>query len=77
MTPPIPPDHTTASRVVIRAPNWLGDAILALPAMAAIRRHFKDAHLAIAAPAGFADVFREEIDAAPDQVIALPSKPSA
>jgi heptosyltransferase-2 len=73
----IPPDHTTASRVVIRTPNWLGDAVLALPAMAAIRRHFKDAHLAIAAPAGFADVFRERIDAAPDQIIALPSKPAA
>jgi len=73
MTPPIPPDRTVASRVVIRAPNWLGDAVLALPAMAAIRRHFKDAHLAIAAPAGFADVFRENIGAAPDQIIALPA----
>jgi heptosyltransferase-2 len=77
MTAPIPPDHTVASRVVIRAPNWLGDAVLALPAMAAIRRHFKDAHLAIAAPAGFADLFRERIDAAPDEIIALPSKPAA
>lgn len=77
MTPPIPQDHTVVSRVVIRAPNWLGDAMLALPAMAAIRRHFKNAHLAIAAPAGFADIFREEISAAPDQVIALAAKPAA
>ncbi len=77
MTPPIPPDHTEASRVIVRAPNWLGDAVLALPAIAALRRHFKDAHLAIAAPAGFADVFRENIDARPDEVIALGSKPRA
>ena len=28
------------ARLVVRAPNWLGDAVLALPAMAAIRRHF-------------------------------------
>lgn len=76
MTTPIPEDHTVVSRVVIRAPNWLGDAVLALPAMGAIRRHFKDAHLAIAAPAGFADVFREDIAAKPDEVVALPSKPA-
>ncbi len=77
MTTPIPEDHTVVSRLVIRAPNWLGDAVLALPAMAAIRRHFQHAHLAIAAPAGFADMFRERIDAAPEQIIALPSTPSA
>ena len=77
MTTPIPPDHTVASRVVVRAPNWLGDAVLALPAMAALRRHFADAHFAIAAPAGFAEMFRENIAAKPDEVIALPAKPAA
>lgn len=82
MTAPIPQDHTVVSRLVVRAPNWLGDAVLALPAMAALRRHFANAHLAIAAPAGFADVFREEIfhgDKArrPDEVIALGAKPAA
>lgn len=77
MAPPIPPDHTEAARVILRAPNWLGDAVLALPAMAAIRRHFRSAHLTIAAPAGFADIFRENIDARPDEVMALASKPAA
>lgn len=76
MTPPIPEDHTEVSRLVVRAPNWLGDAVLALPAMGALRRHFKDARLAIAAPAGFADIFREDINARPDEVIALGSKPA-
>jgi heptosyltransferase-2 len=75
MTSPIPEDHTVVSRLVVRAPNWLGDAVLALPAMAAIRRHFSDAHLTIAAPAGFADIFREDIAARPDEILALPSKP--
>jgi heptosyltransferase-2 len=75
MTKPIPEDHTVVSRLVVRAPNWLGDAVLALPAMAAIRRHFPEAHLTIAAPAGFADVFREEIAAKPDAILALPSNP--
>jgi heptosyltransferase-2 len=76
MTTPIPEDHTVVSRLVVRAPNWLGDAVLALPAIGALRRHFKDAHLAIAAPAGFADIFREDIAARPDEVIALGSKPA-
>ena len=28
------------------APNWLGDAVMALPAIADLRRHYADAHLA-------------------------------
>jgi heptosyltransferase-2 len=59
-------------RVVVRPPNWLGDAVLALPALAAVRRHFADAHLTIAAAPAVAAVFREETDAAPDAVIEVP-----
>ncbi len=36
-------------RLVIRAPNWLGDVVMALPAMAAVRARFADAHVAVAA----------------------------
>jgi heptosyltransferase-2 len=60
-------------RVLVRAPNWLGDAVLALPAMAAIRRHFPGAHLAVAGPAPVAAVFREVTAAQPDQVIEAPA----
>jgi heptosyltransferase-2 len=60
-------------RILIRAPNWLGDAVLALPAMAAIRRHFANAHLAVAAPSSVAALFREDTDVSPDAVIELPS----
>jgi heptosyltransferase-2 len=38
-----------ADRIVVIAPNWLGDAVMALPAIADVRRHFAEAHLAIAA----------------------------
>jgi heptosyltransferase-2 len=34
---------------VILAPNWLGDVVMALPAIASVRRWFPDAHLAVAA----------------------------
>jgi heptosyltransferase-2 len=71
----IPPDTTVVSRLVVRAPNWLGDAVLALPALAALRRHFRNAHLTIAAPAGFAPLFHEESSASPDAVLALSSSP--
>ncbi len=73
---PIPQDTTSVSRLVIRTPNWLGDTVLALPAIAALRRRFADAHVTIAAPAGFAAVFREETGARPDDVLALPASPA-
>src|ERR1700719_4210552 len=34
-------------RVLIKAVNWLGDVVMSLPAMRAVRRAFPDAHLAI------------------------------
>lgn len=71
----IPPDHTRVSRLVVRAPNWLGDAVLALPAMAALRRHFADAHLTVAAVPGVAPIFREGTGVNPDSVIEISSRP--
>jgi heptosyltransferase-2 len=61
------------NRLVVRAPGWLGDAILSLPAAAAVRRHFASAHLTIAAPASVAAIFHERTDVAPDAVMELPS----
>ncbi len=66
-------DHVASpERVVVRPPNWLGDAVLALPALAAMRAAFRDAELTVAAPAAVAAIFREDTDAAPDQVLELP-----
>ena len=39
------------ARLVVIAPNWLGDAVMALPALADLRRHYPSAHLAVAARA--------------------------
>ncbi|MDA1307768.1 MAG: lipopolysaccharide heptosyltransferase II [Acidobacteria bacterium] len=68
----IPPDHTIASRIVIRPPNWLGDAVLALPAMVALRAHFATASITVAAVGAVAALFREDTGARPDDVIVLP-----
>src|ERR1700736_2022222 len=35
------------NRILIKAVNWLGDIVMSLPAMRAIRRAFPDAHLAV------------------------------
>lgn len=43
--------------VLIFAPNWLGDAVMALPAVADVRRRYPSARLVIAARAGIADLF--------------------
>jgi heptosyltransferase II len=45
-----------AARIVVRAPNWLGDIVMAMPAIAAVRAAHPRAYLAVAAPAAFADV---------------------
>jgi len=45
-------------RLVILAPNWLGDAVMALPAIADIRRSLATAHIAVAARAAVAPLFQ-------------------
>lgn len=67
----IPPDHTVVSRIVIRPPNWLGDAVLALPAMVALRRHFASASITVAATNAVAALFREDTGVGQDDVIVL------
>ena len=44
--------------VLVVSPNWLGDAVMALPALADIRRHFAGVRLLVAARPGVADLFR-------------------
>ena len=61
---------TGAERMVVVAPNWLGDAVMALPAIADIRRHFADAQLTIAARPSVAPLF--SMVQGVDQLITLP-----
>ena len=50
--------NQSVSRIVVLAPNWLGDVVMALPAIRDIRRHFASAHLTIAARPSVAKLFR-------------------
>jgi heptosyltransferase-2 len=44
-------------RLVVLAPNWLGDAVMALPALADVRRQFRDAHLTVAGRGSVSSLF--------------------
>jgi heptosyltransferase II len=61
----------SARTVVVRLPNWLGDIVMALPALAMVRRGFPAAKLSVALPSAFAPLFREATDAEPDEIIAV------
>jgi heptosyltransferase-2 len=45
------------NRLVILAPNWLGDAVMALPAIADVRRAAPAAHITVAARSSVAGLF--------------------
>jgi heptosyltransferase II len=47
-------------KILIRATNWVGDAIMALPALNAIRKLFPDAGIAIVARPYVADIYRDQ-----------------
>jgi heptosyltransferase-2 len=51
---------SSVSRVAVRATNWLGDAVMTLPALRAIRNIFPHAHLAVIARPAVAGIYARE-----------------
>lgn len=49
-------------RVLIRSPNWLGDAVMFTPALAAIRHAFPQWHLSLLAKPASASLFEQSPD---------------
>jgi len=45
-------------RLLIRAPNWMGDVVLSLPAVRDLRRNFPAARIEVLARPGLADLYR-------------------
>jgi len=50
------PGQRARQRIVVLAPNWLGDLVMAMPALAALRLWRPDATLTLAARAGLAPI---------------------
>ncbi len=45
-------------KILVRAPNWVGDAVMCLPALEAIRKRYPDAQISILARPSVIDLFR-------------------
>jgi heptosyltransferase-2 len=61
------------SKVLVRATNWLGDAVMSLPALRAIRQIFPHAHIAVLARPWVADLYAREQSI--DRVLPYPAAP--
>jgi heptosyltransferase II len=59
-------------RILIRSSNWLGDAVMSVPAVRAIKSGRPDAHVTVAVPEKLAPLWK--IVSEVDEVIALPAK---
>jgi heptosyltransferase II len=47
-------------KILIRATNWVGDAIMALPALRVVRKRFSEEEIAILARPYVADIYRDQ-----------------
>ena len=64
--------YHTMKRLVILSPNWLGDAVMALPAIADVRRAAPDASITVAARPAIAPLFQLVPEV--DDTIVLPGR---
>ncbi len=56
----MPVNKTNIRRVLVRSPNWLGDMIMALPAIKALSEALNPEKLRVLTRAGFGTVFRRQ-----------------
>jgi heptosyltransferase-2 len=45
-------------KLLVRTTNWVGDAVMSIPALEAVRRAALDAEIAVLAKPGIADLYR-------------------
>ena len=58
LPPELPPNELKPFRILIRASNWLGDSVISMPAVRAIKRGRPDAHVTVLAPEKLSAVWR-------------------
>src|SRR4029077_15478909 len=68
----ISPRNLKPFRILIRSSKWLGDAVMSLPAVRAIKAGRPDAHITIAAPSKIASMWKllPEVN----EIVSLPNK---
>ena len=71
----LPPDTDARTlkpfRILIRGTNWLGDSVISVPAVRAIKRGRPDAHVTVAAPEKLAAIWKLVPEV--DEVLPLPA----
>ena len=72
LSPNLSPKDLQPFRILVRSSNWLGDAIMSIPAVRAIKAGRPDVHVTVAAPARLASVWQLVADV--DVVLPLESK---
>lgn len=69
----VKPTAVNYSNILIRATNWVGDAVMCLPALHAIRARFPEAHITILAKSWVADLYAQE--SFTDRMLMFDAKP--
>jgi heptosyltransferase II len=59
-------------KIIVRAPNWVGDCVLAIPALKSLRRAFPGAQIRVAARPGAGDLFT--VSGLADGTVELPEE---
>lgn len=49
--------HEAPRRILVRGTNWLGDAVMTMPALLRLREYFPDAHIALLCPEKLGDLW--------------------
>jgi heptosyltransferase-2 len=68
----ISPQDLKPFRILIRSSNWLGDAVMSVPAVRAIKAGRPDAHITVAAPEKIVSMWKLVSDVS--EIIPLPNK---
>ena len=58
LPPNVPPDALKPFRILVRSTNWLGDAVMTIPAVQAMASGRPDAQVTVLTPAKLADLWR-------------------
>lgn len=68
----LPPERLKRFRILIRSSNWLGDAVMSVPAVRAIKKGRPDAHVTVLAPEKIVPMWK--LISEVDEVLALSDK---
>jgi lipopolysaccharide heptosyltransferase II len=68
----VPAEKLKPFRILVRSSNWLGDAVMSVPAIRAIKQGRPDAHVTVLAPEKIAPIWK--LISEVDDVLSLPNK---